>query len=628
MCSAAKFLRLLQVYGENIGLLLSGAGLLWSFAGWPAPFRTEWLAIIFCGVPLIIEAGKGLVRDKSVKSDLLVALALAASVYIGEDFAAGEVAFIMALGERLEQLTVARAKAGVKKLVHLSPETARMLQNNEERIVAVERVQAGDMVRVLPGEAIPVDGIVTVGHSSVNEAVMTGEALPVDKAAGDKVFGGTMNQFGVLELRALRAGSDSSVQRMIRLVQQADAGRTKLVGMADKWAGWIVAAALTAAAAVWAFSGEAIRAVTVLVVFCPCALVLATPTAIMAAVGNAARHGLLVREGDALEKMGRIQKFIFDKTGTITSGQLRVEAVCSLRKDLPAEELYHLAASCELCSEHPLGKAVVRCWQEQNGRKPAQPQDFQMLPGKGVQAVVGGKIVLVGNLLWLRECAVADNGLNAAVQRYLADGCTVIYVAVDGTAAGFVVLTDTLRPQAQGMVSSLQALGLKTTLLTGDNLLAAANIAQRSGIGEFKASCLPEDKLAYIKQSVKRGENVCMVGDGVNDAPALKTACVGIAMGGVGSDITAEAADIVLADDNIKALPHLVLLSRRMLRTIKYNIIFSMLLNFTATLLAVAGLLNPIIGALVHNAGSVLVIANSAFLLRWQGDAAALAKPR
>lgn len=617
--------RLGKAYGENICLLLAGCGLLWSFAGWPAPFAGEWLAIILCGTPIIVEAVTALARDRSVKSDLLVAIALVGAVLIGENFAAGEVAFIMQLGERLEEFTLARARAGIEKLARLTPETARVLDNDDERVVVVDDVRRGDLLRVLPGECVPVDGVITFGQTTVNEAVLTGESLPVDKKAGDNVFSGTVNQFGVFEMRAEKVGADSSLQRMLRLVEQADAGKTQLVSVADKWAGWIVAAALTAAVAVWAVTGEIIRAVTVLVVFCPCALVLATPTAIMAAVGNAARNGLLVREGDALEKLGNIKKFVFDKTGTITFGRLRVEAVRSLKEGISQRELFAMAASCEAQSEHPLGKAVVRCWRETAGALPALPQNFRMLPGRGVQAVIGGKIIIAGNLPWLQEQVAAGGNLAEAAQPYLAQGCTVIYLAVDGEAAGIIALMDTVRPQAGSVVGGLRDLGIGAALLTGDNGQAASCIAQRVGIDEVKSGCLPEDKLAYISDAASKGEAVCMVGDGVNDAPALKSAYVGIAMGGVGSDITTEAADIVLVDDNIKALPHLVQLSKKMLQTIKRNTIFSMTLNFAAVLLAVTGLLNPIFGALIHNAGSVLVIINSACLLRWREPAAELA---
>lgn len=299
-------------------LVISGTALITSlFALLPLPFDMAWVAIILCGAPIILEAIIGLATKFDVKADVLVSIALVASVCIGEDFAAGEVAFIMQLGALLEDLTVARARAGIEKLVHLTPQTARVIAGNSVRIIPAQQVQVGDILRVLPGETVPVDGVILSGQTSVNQAVMTGESLPVDKAAGDDVSSGTTNQFGAFEMKAARVGEDSAIQRMIRLVQSADASKAKIVRLADRWATWIVVMALAAAALVWVLSGEIIRAVTVLVVFCPCALVLATPTAIMAAIGNAAKHGFLVREGDTLERLASVSKIAFDKTGTL-----------------------------------------------------------------------------------------------------------------------------------------------------------------------------------------------------------------------------------------------------------------------------------------------------------------------
>lgn len=486
----------------------------------------------------------------------------------------------MQLGALLEELTVARARAGIEKLVHLTPRTARILKNGTEVIVPAEQVQVGDLLRVLPGEVIPVDGVILSGQTSVNQAVMTGESLPVDKGPGDTVSSGTVNQFGGFEMRAARVGEDSSIQRMIRLVQSADAGKAKIVGLADRWATWIVVVALTAAALTWLVTGQIIRAVTILVVFCPCALVLATPTAIMAAIGNATKHGFLVRQGDALERLAGVSRITFDKTGTLTCGKPRVVRVQSMLPQLSDTDLYRLCGAAEQFSEHPLGKAVVACFREKHGDLP--------------------------NAEIIQE-----------TEHFLSRGCTVIYVAVDGVPAGFLALSDTLRQESAPMIRCLHDLGAEPVLLTGDRETAAAAIAQQLHIQEVHANCLPEDKLNYIKAYQQEHRQVCMIGDGINDAPALKAADVGIAMGGVGSDIAVDAADIVLVDDEIRELPHLIALSKRMMQTIKLNMTFSMTLNFLAITLAVIGTLNPVVGALVHNAGSVLVITNSAFLLKW-----------
>ena len=594
-------------------LVLGGISLIISlFDLVPLPFDAAWIAIIFCGVPIIMEAVTGLVTAFDIKADVLVSLALIASVCIGEDFAAGEVAFIMQLGALLEDLTVAKARAGIERLVHLTPQTARVIRDGREQVIPAGEVKVGDRIRVLPGETIAVDGEILSGQTSINQAVMTGESLPVDKAPGDPVSSGTVNQFGAFEMKATKVGEDSSIQRMIRLVQSADAGKARIVGLADRWATWIVVIALSAAGITWIATGEIIRAVTILVVFCPCALVLATPTAIMAAIGNATKHGFLVREGDALERLSAVAKITFDKTGTLTYGAPEVTAVKSV-SDYSEEEIYSFAAGAEQLSEHPLGKAVVRCY----GRKSPVCEDFRMRPGEGVTATVSGKVVKAGNLKLLKGMTISRE-LAAGAGRYLNEGSTVIYVAVDDRPAGYLVLSDTVREESKDMIAKLDRIGVQPVLLTGDHKNAADAIASQLGIREVHAGCLPEDKLNHIGAYQERGEAVCMIGDGINDAPALKKADVGIAMGGVGSDIAVDAADIALVDDEIRELPHLLSLSRRMMTTIKVNLTFSMTLNFLAIALAITGLLGPVIGALVHNAGSVLVIINSALLLNWK----------
>ena len=599
-------------------LTISGAALVASiFDLLPLPFDAAWAAIVLCGIPIVLEALIGLITAFDIKADVLVSLALIASVLIGEDFAAGEVAFIMQLGALLEDVTVARARAGIEKLVHLTPQTARLLLPDGENIVPAGQVRVGDRLRVLPGESIPVDGVITSGQTSINQAVMTGESLPVDKTVGDEVSSGTVNQYGAFEMRATKVGEDSSIQRMIRLVQSADAGKARIVGLADRWATWIVVIALTAAALTWLITGEIIRAVTILVVFCPCALVLATPTAIMAAIGNATRHGFLVREGDALERLAAVRRIAFDKTGTLTYGTPRVVAVASALAGLDRAGLYALAAGAEQLSEHPLGKAVVAGYREENSGEIAPAESFEMLPGRGVSAVVDGRRVLAGNPQLLADHGVAVSP-DAERQRLLEEGATMIYVAADGVFAGYLALSDTLRAESAATIAALEAAGVRPVLLTGDHESAAGAIAARLGIREVRAGCLPEDKLEEIGRWQRDGVHVCMIGDGVNDAPALKKADVGIAMGGVGSDIAVEAADIALVDDEVKELPHLMALSRRMMSTIRMNLTFSMGLNFLAIFLAMAGTLNPVVGALVHNAGSVAVILNSALLLKWR----------
>lgn len=580
------------------------------------PFNVAWIAIILCGVPIIIEAIIGLVTEFDIKADVLVSIALIAAIIIGEDFAAAEVAFIMQLGALLEELTVAKAHAGIEKLIHLTPRTARIINNGVETIIPADNVKIDDIISVLPGETVPTDGIIIKGHTSIDQSVMTGESIPVDKSVGSEVKSGTVNQFGAFEMKATKVGEDSSLQRMIKLVQSADASKAKIVGVADRWATWIVVSALTAAILTGILTGEIIRAVTILVVFCPCALVLATPTAIMAAIGNVTKYGILVREGDALERLTEIKKITFDKTGTLTYGKPKVISVKNYLSEYSDEQLYELVARAESMSEHPLGKAIVESFLESNLGQIIKPEEFKMVPGRGVWAKVSGKEILAGNIDFMKEYNI-DRFEIEEIESYISKGCTVIFIAISGIPAGFIALSDSIRENSHDTIEKIKNIGISPVLLTGDNKFAAKRIAGLIGIDDFKAECLPEDKLSIIDNLEKDNIPVCMVGDGINDAPSLKKARVGIAMGGIGSDIAVDAADIVLVRDDISSIPHLLALSKKMLKTIKLNMIFSMGLNFIAIILAITGVLNPIVGALVHNAGSVIVIINSAFLLKW-----------
>lgn len=610
------FLELGGLKKEIALLVISAAFLLISiFDLIPLPFDAAWIAIVLCGLPIILEAIVGLINSFDIKADLLVSIALIASVIIGEYFAAGEVAFIMQLGALLEDLTVSRARAGIEKLVKLSPKTARVIEGESEQIIPALDVRAGDIVRVLPGESVPADGVILSGTTSVNQAVMTGESLPVDKGPGDEVLSGTLNQYGAIDFRAEKAGADSSIQRMIKLVQSADAGKAKIVGLADRWATWIVVIALAAALLTFAVTGEILRAVTILVVFCPCALVLATPTAIMAAIGNAAKHGFLVQDGGALERLSKVQRVAFDKTGTLTYGTPEVKKVVATAPGFDENQVLALAAAAEKLSEHPLAKAVVKSCKG----LAAAPSGFQMLPGRGVSALVDGKRVLAGNAKLIRDNGtdIPKNAYDTA-QKLTATGATIIYVACDNTLCGLIALSDTLRKESAAMIDDIKACGLEPVLLTGDHAGAAAAVSKALGISSTQPGCLPEHKLEFIKRSQQQSKSILMIGDGVNDAPALKRADVGIAMGKTGSDIAVDAADITLVDDNIKELGHIIRLSKRMMLTIKINLTFSMALNFIAIILAMTGVLNPVVGALVHNAGSVLVIINSALLLKFK----------
>ena len=601
-------------------LCLAAASLVISFFNiGNLPVNAAWLAILLCGIPIIKGAVTGLITAFDIKADVLVSIALIAAVVIGEIFAAGEVAFIMAIGAFLEDRTVAKARAGIEKLVRLTPVTARVVRAGGDEIIPAGEVKVGDTLRVFAGETITVDGVITRGRTAIDQSVMTGESLPVDKGPGDEVRSGTINQFGTFDMTALKVGEDSSLQRMVRLVESADAGKAQIVGMADRWATWIVIIALAAAIVTWFATGEIIRAVTILVVFCPCALVLATPTAIMAGIGNASRRGILVSRGDALERLAKVRRIAFDKTGTLTYGKPVVTSAVSYTPGISNDTLLEITATAELRSEHPLGKAIVACYQQKCGRPPLNPETFKLLPGRGVSATVAGREIFAGNkaLTDDRQLTIPSEIMQSAAAAR-ADGSTVIYVMDREKIFGSVTLADTVRPDAPQTVKEITATGIKIVLLTGDAPQAANHIAEIAGIADVHANCLPEDKLAAIKQYQENSEMVCMVGDGINDAPALKTAVAGIAMGGVGSDIAIEAADIVLVGDDIREIPHLLMLSKKVMRTININLAAAMILNFAAIALAITGILNPVLGALVHNVGSVAVIINSSLLLKWK----------
>ena len=608
-------------------LTVSGAALFLSFAvdAGARPFDPAWVAVVLCGAPILLEAGEGLLTRFDIKADVLVSMALVASVAIGEIFAAGEIAWIMTIGALLEDLTVGKARSGIEALVRYAPETAcRVTPAGEERIEADE-IAAGDTLRIRPGERIPADGVVLSGSTSIDESVMTGESMPVDKMPGDAVLSGTLNRFGAFDMRAEKVGADSSVKRLIRLVESADANRAAIVRLADRWATWVVLAAVTAAMLTWFVTGEIVRSVTILVVFCPCALVLATPTAIVAAIGNATRSGFLVRAGDALERLAGVTKAAFDKTGTLTEGKPEVAEVFAA-EDSPEsrEEVYRLAAAAESPSEHPLGRAIAESWRKAHpdGNLPAA-KNFEMIPGRGIRTRIDERTVLVGSRTFMEgEGIRLSEDLLAAARNAAREGETISFVAAEGAALGFIALADRLREAAPAVIRKLDALHVGTLLLTGDRKEAGEHAARTLGIKEVESECLPEKKLARMAEASSRGEKIAMVGDGINDAPALKRAYVGIAMGGIGSDAAVEAADIVAVSDRIDEIPHLFRLSRRMMLVIKINLTIAMTVNFIAIVLAIGGWMGPVVGALVHNAGSVLVILHSASLLRWKEGAA------
>ena len=595
---------------------ISIISLVLSLSGFPGrtvlPFDIAWAAIILCGVPILTGAVKGLIWEHDVKADVLVAMALVASVTAEEYFAAGEVALIMQIGSLLEDYTSEKANESIGKLIRLSPQKAHVVREGKVFEVSPSELQAGDTVRVLAGETVPVDGKILDGETTIDQSVMTGESIPVDKKTGDTVRSGTINRFGTFTMRVEKRSEDSSLQRMIRLTKEAEENKAPIVSLADKWATWLVFGALAWAGGTWMITGEFMRAVTVLVVFCPCAFILATPTAVLAGIGNAAKYGIIIRSGSALEKLSKIKKAAFDKTGTLTCGKPEVADIVTDGCD--KNELLRLFAAAESYSEHPLGKAVADSYKGNT----ESVRDFQMQAGQGISAVVAGKKLLAGKGKWLEEQNISVSSFEKQAQKAEETGATLIYAAVDGTCRGLFVLSDTIRSDAAQTISRLKKSGVVPLLLTGDNEAAAGYIAGQVGISEVKSGLLPEEKMRIIEDISKSGGAVCMIGDGVNDAPALTRADAGIAMGGIGSDIAIESADAVLVGDEIKRIPYLFMLTKKVMHKVNVNIVAGMIINITAVILSSAGILNPVTGALWHNFGSVFVVINAALLLQYK----------
>ena len=596
-------------------LIIAGISLVLSLTI-PEAFHADpaWIAIVICGAPIIWDAVTGLILHHDIKADVLVAIAIIAALYLGEWFAAGEVALIMEIGGFLEDYSAAKANKGIEALQDMSPKTGRVVDGDSEREVPVDEIQVGTVVRVRPGEAVPVDGKVVSGETSIDQSVITGESLPVDKLVGDMVFSGTINQLGSFDMEVMKIAEESSFQKMVGMVSSVDADKTRMVKVADKWATWLVATVMVLAVATYFLTEDIYRAVTVCIVFCPCAFILATPTAVVATIGNLAKRGVLVRDGDALERMSQVDTAAFDKTGTITEGRPRIKEVASVHS---RSEFIFAVASAESASEHPLAKAFV-AFADKEGIEHIKADSFSMVIGRGITAKVEGKDVIIGNSNMMEEkgITIPEEATERASDLY-AEGCTVVYVSMDGSYEGFVAFSDSIRQTSKDTVSELSSLGVKSILLTGDNSRAASHMAAEAGITELVSDCTPEIKVASIEEKQSSGGKVCMVGDGVNDAPALKKAWVGIAMGATGTDIAADASDMVLVKDGLDSLPHLISISRKMMGKVRFNIVFSLSWNLLAVVLSMMAVLGPVTGALVHNVGSVAVVVNSAMLLMY-----------
>lgn len=530
---------------------------------------------------------------------------------------------LITLGRFLEARAKGHTSAAIRKLMQLAPAEASVIREGEEVQVPVEQIEVGEMVLVRPGERIAVDGEIIEGHSAVDESMITGESVPVDKSPGDEAIGATINKTGTFKFRATRVGSETALQQIIRLVQEAQGTKPPIQRLADTVAAYFVPAVIAIALLTflgWLLAGGGfeyalVSAVAVLVIACPCALGLATPTAVMVGTGLGANHGILIKRAAALEMVGRLDTVVFDKTGTLTRGQLAVTKVLCLTDELAENDLLRLAAAVENPSEHPLGQAVVAHAKE-NHLEIAAVDDFEALAGRGVRATLAGQQILVGSTRLMQEAGVEVSSGQEAKSSLEEQGNTALLVARDGRVVGLVALADTLKPRARRAVSRLQELGLDIYLMTGDNRRTGEAIAQQLGVDNVLAEVLPEQKSDQIKQLQAQGHRVAMVGDGINDAPALAQADVGIALG-TGTDVAMEAGEITLVSGDPEGVVRAIALSRRTMAHIKQNLFLAFFYNSAAIPLAVAGLLTPMIAAAAMAASSVSVVSNSLRLRRY-----------
>jgi Cu+-exporting ATPase len=595
---------------SGIFLLISWFGLLKDIL----PFDPAIISIVISGTPILLEAAEGLITRFDLKTNVLVSIALIASVAIGEYFAAAEIAVIMMIGEILEDRTVRKSQESVKKLIRLTPQTARIMSPAGEKEISIEQVKIGDIILVRPGESIPVDGIIVKGHTSINQSIITGESIPIDKTVGDEAFVGTLNQLGAIEIKATKVGGDTSLAKLIRLVKESEDKKAPVVRITDRVATVVVPLAVLASIVTYLMTRDITRLVTILVVFCPCALVLATPTAIIAGIGNASRKGILIKSGEALENAGRIDTVAFDKTGTVTNGNPEVIDIISLNSRYDEDTVLSLASAAEKFSEHPLGKSVYVKAKEMS-LNVAEPQKFKINPGKGVTALINGKNVMVGN----QKMIETTEEQSQFIKSYENQGKTVLIVAVENSVIGLITVADKIKNKSPETIQQLKEMGInKILLITGDNKNVAHSIAKQVGIKDVYAERLPEGKVHVIEDQLKNNNKVCMVGDGINDAPALAISNVSVAMGALGADVAIESSDISLMSDDISKIPELIDLSKKVMGTININIAAPILINFAAIILAAFGIIGPVAGALIHNLGSVLVVANSSRLIKYR----------
>ena len=578
--------------------------------------NTALIAALIAGLPIIKEAVVAIYRRGDTKVGLLVSIAIIASIAIGEYFAAAEVALIMTIGEMLEHITLEKSNTALKKLADLAPLKARIIEGGIEREIAAELVKVGDQLLVKPGEKIPVDGIVTDGHGTVDQATITGESIPVECYSGVSVFGGTIVTMGSIELKATKVGQDTALGHIIKMVREAQASKAPSARIIDSWANWFVPLSLIIAIFVYLITGEIVRGVTILIVFCPCAMLLSTPTAVAAAIGAAARRGILIKGGEILERIGSLDTVMLDKTGTITLGKPYLKEIFCYN-GWQSNELLAIAAGIEKRSEHHLAKAIIQAAEKAHVSF-IEPAFWEPVIGQGILAQQDNNRFLLGN-----ETLMANKGiiLSPEQQKDCIEnqqaGKTVVLLAANDKIAGILTIQDGIREGAKEAIEALHDERInQVVLLTSDAAAVGNAIGLEVNIPIVHGDLLPADKVKYVENYQGLGCKVAMIGDGINDAPALAKADIGIAMGYSGTDIAIEAADVVLLSDDLQKIPETIRKSRQAIRTIWQNIVAANIINFAAIILAAFGMLGPVAAAIVHNIGSILVVLNSARLLR------------
>lgn len=578
-------------------------------------FNPVWVTIFISGIPMFYYALRNITVNKKITVAVLISIAIISSIFIGEYFAAGEIAFIMALGELLEDYTIKRTNKGINRLISILPQKARIVRDNSEYSVNLEDVKIHDIVRIKEGETIPFDGTIIKGSTQIDESTINGESLPKDKLEGDIVYSGTTNGLYVIDIKVDKLTKDSLLQKMIDLVQEAEKNKAPIARIIDKWASYLVPIALLLAISAYFITNDIIRAVTILVVFCPCALALATPTSIAAAIGLGAKNGIIIKSGTALEQMGKINVAAFDKTKTLTFGRLGVSDIILFDNDINNNDFLKYVASIEKLSNHPIGLSVYDYALNKNVNVYNDVENFESILGRGIKAKINGDWVLCGNAEFMNENNININqNIKDEVTKNTDDGKIVIICAINSFVKGIIVLNDIVKPQAANVINYLKNNDTDVVLLTGDSKKTSDYFAKMLNIDNVYANLLPNNKVDIIKKYQKENKTVLMTGDGINDAASLKTANVSISFADLGSDIAVDAANIILLNDNLENIIYLKKLSLLTVSTIKFNITLSMIINFVAIFLSIYGILTPVTGALWHNASSLLVVLNASML--------------